>query len=89
MSNSGGLQRGGPQVRPPVDTLIRRSLERTGATFAIVSGRGEDRIARALGIVQHVLDEPGRLERAAAGPRWRWFCDHCDDAYCRRDDPGG
>lgn len=79
-----GLQRDGPHVRRPVDELLRQVLLRARAPFAVVSGQGVARIDQALGMVEHVLDEPRRRERAASGPRWRWFCDNCDDGECEQ-----
>jgi len=43
-----GLQRDGPQVRQPVDTLLRAALERAALPHAVVYGEGEARTAAAL-----------------------------------------
>lgn len=79
-----GLQRDGPHVRRPVDDLLRQALLRAAVPFAVVGGQGVARIDQALGMIDHLLNEPQRRERAAAGPRWRWFCDNCDDGECEQ-----
>ena len=79
-----GLQRDGPHVREPVDALIRASLQRTGQPYAIVAGQGVSRIQHALSGIEHLLDTPARQARAASSPRWRWFCDNCDDGECEQ-----
>lgn len=79
-----GLQRDGPHVREPVDALLRGALQRMGTPFAIVAGQGVSRIQHALSAIEHVLDAPAREVRAAGAPRWRWFCDNCDDGECEQ-----
>ena len=79
-----GWQRDGPHVREPVDALLRNALQGMGAPFAVVAGQGVSRIAHALSAIEHVLDAPARQARAAGSPRWRWFCDNCDDGECEQ-----
>jgi nicotinamide riboside kinase len=79
-----GLQRDGPHVREPVDALIRSALQRTGLPYAVVAGQGIARIQHALSGIEHLLDTPARQARAASSPRWRWFCDNCDDGECEQ-----
>ena len=43
-----GLQRDGPQVRGPVDTLVRQALERSGIHYRVVYGQGPQRLNNAL-----------------------------------------
>ena len=43
-----GLQRDGPQVRGPVDTLVRQALERSGMAYRVVYGPGSRRLNNAL-----------------------------------------
>jgi len=50
-----GLQRDGPQVRQPVDDLLRTQLLGHGLPWALVSGRGEQRLASALDAVAPLL----------------------------------
>jgi len=79
-----GLQRDGPHVREPVDALIRSALQRIDQPYAIVAGQGVLRIQHALSAIEHLLDAPQRQARAAMSPRWRWFCDNCDDGECEQ-----
>lgn len=68
------------------DTLIRQALQDAGQAYAVVAGHGIARVEHALSIIDHWLDEPARQTRRAttAGPRWRWFCDNCDDGECEQ-----
>lgn len=79
-----GLQREGPQVQQPVDTLLRAALQREQLPFAVVAGAGPLRLAAALKAVRHALRAPAAADDAAANPRWQWVCDRCGDADCER-----
>ncbi len=79
-----GLQRDGPHVREPVDGLIRSVLQGAGQGYAVVAGHGTARVDHALSVIEHLLDEPARQQRNAGAPRWRWFCDNCDDGECEQ-----
>lgn len=79
-----GHQRDGPHVREPVDALIRAALHRIGQSYAVIAGQGISRVQHALTAIEHLLDAPQRQARAASGPRWRWFCDNCDDGECEQ-----
>ena len=79
-----GHQRDGPHVREPVDAHIREALMQAGLAHAVVMGQGVQRVAHALSVVEHLLDAPARAQRAAAAPRWRWFCENCDDGECEQ-----
>jgi nicotinamide riboside kinase len=46
-----GLQREGPHVREPVDTLIRSALESAGIAYNVVYGHGPDRLANAVAAI--------------------------------------
>ena len=83
-----GLQRDGPQVREPVDALVRAALGRAGSSYSVVAGSGDARTQAALACVQRALQPP-----PAAGPnadpdadpsRWHWHCERCGDAACER-----
>lgn len=76
-----GLQRDGPQVRVPVDTLVRAALSRGGLPYAVVFGSGASRLQSALACVQRALNPPVAMEPAA---RWHWACERCGDAACER-----
>jgi nicotinamide riboside kinase len=76
-----GLQRDGPQVREPVDALVRAALARTGRPWSVVFGSGPSRLGAALASVQRALAPPAVAEGTA---RWHWFCERCGDAACER-----
>jgi nicotinamide riboside kinase len=77
-----GLQRDGPQVRTPVDALVRAALARTGQPYSVIFGSGASRMQSALACVQRALAPPpaGKEE----GARWHWFCERCGDPRCER-----
>lgn len=79
-----GLQRDGPHVREPVDQLIRQALQHHQLPYNVVAGRGVTRVQHALSAIEHLMDAPQRQLRAASSPRWRWYCDHCDDGECEQ-----
>jgi nicotinamide riboside kinase len=76
-----GLQRDGPQVREPVDTLVRAALARASLPWSVVFGSGASRTQAALACVQRALTPPPAGEKSA---RWHWLCDRCGDANCER-----
>ncbi|MBL8342732.1 MAG: ATP-binding protein [Rubrivivax sp.] len=47
-----GLQRDGPHVREPVDDALRQLLHAHGLPYAVVAGRGAQRLAQAHAAVQ-------------------------------------
>lgn len=61
-----GLQRDGPHVRVPVDTLVRRALLEAGLSFPVVYGEGQARRDAALAPVRATL---ARLAGVAGMPR--------------------
>lgn len=86
-----GLQRDGPHVREPVDSIIRRLLIDNALPWALVTGQGEARLESALGALAPLLRRrvgaAGGLftrlaERDAHQPAWRWACDTCDSPEC-------
>ena len=83
-----GLQRDGPHVRGPVDTMVRQALDCHGLRYRVVYGQGHQRLNNAL----LALRLPGEDEAA-----WRtrenaqyalnegrtpWLCEKCSDADC-------
>ena len=52
-----GLQRDGPQVRAPVDALIRASLDGAGIAFTTIDGLGPARLAAALRAIDRARAE--------------------------------
>lgn len=79
-----GVIRDGPHMREPVDALLRAALQRIGQPYAVVAGQGIARVQHALSAIEHLLDAPARQARAATQPRWRWFCEKCDDGECEQ-----
>lgn len=91
-----GLQRDGPQVQAPVDTLLRELLMAHGLPWAVVGGSGEIRVEHALDALTpllRTLSTPAgqghglftRLAQRNAQPASRaWSCEHCDDPACER-----
>jgi len=76
-----GLQRDGPQVREPVDALLRAALARTDVTWQVIYGSGPARLHAALRALDAYTQRAGRNDH---GPRadWSWPCDSCSDAEC-------
>ena len=81
-----GMQRDGPQVREPVDALVRAALGRAGASYSVVAGRGAARVQAALACVQRAMQPPptADVDADADGSRWHWHCERCGDAACER-----
>jgi nicotinamide riboside kinase len=86
-----GLQRDGPQVREPVDTLVRELLMAQGQRWSLVAGSGPVRLQTALDAVAPLLRATPaprrglftRLEERNAEPAARlWSCEFCDDPGC-------
>jgi nicotinamide riboside kinase len=86
-----GLQRDGPQVREPVDRLLREWLIGHQLPWALVSGAGAARVDSALDAVAPLLrSQPAphrglfsRLaERNAEAAARPWYCENCDDPGC-------
>ena len=73
-----GLQRDGPQVREPVDALLRAALARASVAYSVTSGLGPQRLENALACVQRAMHPPD------PGARWQWVCDRCGDGACER-----
>ena len=76
-----GVQRDGPQVREPVDALVRSALGRAGANYSVVAGTGVARMQAALACVQRAMHPPPAGQGAA---RWHWHCERCGDSECER-----
>jgi nicotinamide riboside kinase len=92
-----GLQRDGPQVREPVDGMLRAALQNAGVAYKVVYGQGEDRLNNALlalGWTEATSPTPGSADQGAAPTtrsqaqyglnrgRTAWNCDKCSDADC-------
>jgi nicotinamide riboside kinase len=80
-----GLQRDGPQVRVPVDVLLRAALARAGIDHAVIAGRGPARLDAALRTVRRAWQvHAGLVAPVSAAPRWQPLCAHCGDPACER-----
>ena len=81
-----GPQCHGAHVREPIDALVRAALERMGAPYCVVAGRGEARLESAWRAVQRAFPSaPARAEGDAHNPPApRWHCERCGDAACER-----
>lgn len=81
-----GLQRDGPQVREPVDALIRAALSGAGLSYAVVHGSGAERLASAWNAINSIAGSEGRARlrsRTDAKPSgWTWPCEKCSDPEC-------
>jgi len=85
---SDGLQRDGPQVRGPIDTLVRQALERSGTPYRVVYGQGPRRLDNALlalglageDAAAQQVREQGQL--AINQGRSVWQCNDCSDPDC-------
>ncbi|MBC7469016.1 MAG: ATP-binding protein [Ramlibacter sp.] len=74
-----GLQRAGPQLREPVDMLVRKALADIGAAYRVVYGQGQERLENGLAAIDSVASIS---QLAAAGRRWQWNCEKCGDPQC-------
>jgi nicotinamide riboside kinase len=83
-----GLQRDGPHVRGPVDTLVRQALEREGIAYRVVYGQGPRRLNNALlALGLECEDEAAHQIREQAQfainkGRTVWQCNECSDPDC-------
>ncbi|MDM0119977.1 ATP-binding protein [Variovorax arabinosiphilus] len=77
-----GLQRDGPHVREPVDALVRAALARAGVSYAVVHGRGPERLASAWTALNLASDAEATAARRTAGEAWGWSCEKCSDPVC-------
>jgi nicotinamide riboside kinase len=83
-----GLQRDGPHVRGPVDTLLRQALERAGIAYRVVYGHGPQRLNNALlalglpgeDTAAHQTRESAQF--AINQGRTLWQCNECSDPDC-------
>jgi nicotinamide riboside kinase len=88
-----GLQRDGPQVREPVDTMVRAMLATHDLSWSLVAGSGRARLERAIDALAPLLRQAvapraglftrlaGRNAEAAARS---WRCENCDDPACEQ-----
>jgi nicotinamide riboside kinase len=83
-----GLQRDGPQVREPIDALVRQTLVQAHLDFRVVYGKGLARLNHALlALGWPAEDEATWQNRESAqfalnAGRTPWLCDKCSDPAC-------
>lgn len=89
-----GLQRDGPQVREPVDALLRERLAQHRLGYQVIYGQGPQRLRNALLAVSALPglrawpEAQARLQARAADGRDAqalnrpWRCEHCSDGEC-------
>jgi nicotinamide riboside kinase len=75
-----GLQRDGPQVRAPVDRLLRGLLLGAGLGFSVIAGQGEARLQAAWAAWQAWQRSRGPKPKI----RWNHVCGRCGDPACER-----
>lgn len=78
-----GLQRDGPQVRAPVDALLRGALVQAGIGFSVVAGHGPQRLAAAMA-AWSAHERRSATPTAPGSSRWRHWCARCGDPDCER-----
>jgi nicotinamide riboside kinase len=68
------------------DALVRAALARAGSPFAVIHGRGPERLASAWNAINSRAESAGVSSssgRSANGERpWFWPCDRCPDPAC-------
>ena len=78
-----GLQRDGPQVREPIDAMLRNALRSRGIAYGVVIGSGEARTTLALRAIEHAL--AASADGAPSADRtWQHVCARCGDPACER-----
>jgi HTH-type transcriptional repressor of NAD biosynthesis genes len=90
-----GLQRDGPQVREPVDAMVRAALQKAGVAYKVVYGQGEERLNNALlalgwdgkrtdtsPLLTAAQTTRSQGQYALNRGRTAWNCDKCSDADC-------
>ncbi|MEJ8812387.1 AAA family ATPase [Variovorax ureilyticus] len=69
-----------------MDALLRAALARAGSPFAVIHGRGPERLASAWNAINARAEDAGVTSssgRTASGERaWFWPCDKCSDPAC-------
>lgn len=83
-----GLQRDGPQVRIPVDNLLRQALDRAGMAYRVVYGQGPRRLNNAL-LALGLQGEDRSAQQIRVDSQFSinqgrsiWQCNECSDPAC-------
>ena len=81
-----GLQRDGPQVREPVDTLLRTALARAGVSWQVIYGQHERRLENAMKAITSIANTDqltlGNGQKDHETPLWSGRCATCGDPAC-------
>jgi nicotinamide riboside kinase len=80
-----GLQRDGPQSRPPVDARLRTVLAQGQVPFQVVYGNGPARLQNALNAIDSIAGGAGGTSAKAlftSKTTWAWNCEKCSDPAC-------
>lgn len=77
-----GLQRDGPQVQRPVDTLLRGALLGAGIGFSVIGGTGPQRLANAC--AAWAAWQRQAAPRRPQARAWRHRCGRCGDPGCEQ-----
>lgn len=81
-----GLQRDGPHVREPVDTMLRAALTRSGMTWQVIYGNADARLENALNaifsIANNDLSTLENGQKTLNSAAWGWPCEKCSDPGC-------
>jgi len=83
-----GHQRDGPQMRGPVDSLVRQALDRAGMPYRVIYGQGPRRLNNALlalGLqAEDLTAQQTRIHGQFSINQGRsvWRCNDCSDPRC-------
>jgi hypothetical protein len=68
-------------VQQAADHALRDLLARSGVSYQVVYGQGEQRLLSALSALQGAGSAAGEQDSRT---RWVWACDTCSDPQCER-----
>ena len=78
-----GWQRDGPQVRAPVDALLRQTLDAAGIAYQTIYGQGTQRLEQTLSAIDLIAKEQAvTLAKSQKQAKWQWLCEKCGDSAC-------
>ncbi|MFM9880343.1 MAG: AAA family ATPase [Burkholderiaceae bacterium] len=87
-----GLQREGPHVQQPVDSLLRQALQGAGLAYQVVYGQGQQRLENALNAISAIEKIASQAVNTLASgiydhnndapmPKMAW-CERCSQPDC-------
>lgn len=83
-----GIQRDGPQVRAPIDAILRQTLVQAQVDFRVVYGQGLARLNNALLAMGQATEDAAAwqvresAQFALNAGRTPWLCEKCSDPDC-------